>query len=237
MIIRDFAVWRKMMKKIGKFLLFLIILFSAYMLFGAETYVFAQSKTLDSRARLLIHAYQKLDVDFLGDDLGIQVHFIPSGDLRANPLSPLGYVGLKGGLIPEFGAELLLGYDFGTEDPIVSIWIHTKDVVIDESDEKTKTPRYYWGCHIMEVYLADQPNYYWFFQEEFPFANIFAIGIEGEGWGQVGHPDSHSYGFGPNFLISLGDHFGVDLVSHYRWFTKENNPSGWELVTRWHIFF
>ncbi len=201
--------WRNVMKYAIVFLVsFLNLCTTAY----AQT-------TSPPRLRPLIHA----GYEFGEGTLELRGHFVVAGNLLAPELSPHLYLGVGWKPVKWFDIECDIGLDFRGAEPKISL----KPSVNHEN---------FWTWAELDMQFPSY-NGYWFIQLQYKLHNAVHVGIEGEGWGNWGKPLSWSNGAGPNVLLRLGSHVGVDLALHLREGPGDDGRTwGFDPFVRFHLF-
>jgi hypothetical protein len=194
----------------------LVVLLAIFL--GTSTRAMAQN-VAPPRLRPLIHAGYELTEK----TLELRGHFIVAGNLLAPELSPHLYVGMGWKPAEWLDIELDIGMDFRNAEPKISL----KPSV---SYEK------FWAWAQLDVQF---PSYggYWFLQLQYKIVDWIHVGVEGEGWGNWRTPTSWSNGGGPNVLLRLGSHVGIDLALHLREGPSEDGRTwGFDPFVRFHLF-
>jgi hypothetical protein len=147
-----------------------------------------------ARIRLIVNLAHRLP-----HELEVRAHLIPAPNLLGE-LAPLGFLGLHWAPANWFGAELVMGYNWGAQEAIVSLRLNAQ-------------ARTFWAWGDVEFRLPSG-GWYYFFQVEWQPLRWLAIGGETEGWGPIDGRGSN--GGGPNILIGFPPWGHVAFAIHIR---------------------
>lgn len=176
-----------------------------------------------SKSRMIVHGWKKL-----GDNCEdvpcnqLRSHVLPSPNLGAAQLKPIGYVGYAI-MDTHFMLEPAVGYFFATDQPILSprAFIPLGNV---------------WGFAILDWQPFSGEGYYfsqieWKPQGQGPLM----FGIESEGSGKWKDYDTWSYGGGPNILIETSHVTRIDIAG-YIWCPSDEQCLP-QVFVRFQLFF
>jgi len=169
------------------------------------------------RLRMVIHGGSELT-----PNVDSRVHIVPSTNL-ASGLTPYLYLGAAWKPLQWLDIESDMAWDFHNAEPVLAFRPSVKF-----GD--------FWSWSDVEIQIPSMSGY-WFLQAQYTLSDFIELGIEGEGWGKIGHADTWSHGVGSNMLLHFNKHVAVDIAFSIRHAAPIENR-GWSLDTfvRVHIF-
>jgi len=194
--------------------LFVILFVTVMSMISAE----ANAKpTVDHpRLRLLIHGGSEIAPNFDG-----RVHIVPSTNL-ATGLTPYLYIGAGWKPLQWLDIESDVAWDFHNTETVLAFRPSVKF-----GD--------FWSWADLEFQIPSG-SAYWYVQAQYRISDFIELGVEGEGWGKVGHTATWSHGVGPNVLLQFDKNIEVDIALQFR--HSQGNEGGWGLdpFIRVHLF-
>ncbi len=189
----------------------LVILIAIAILTTISTSAIGQ-EVVASRAQLVAHGGASV-----GEDLALAGDFLPSPNLSQG-LSPLAYLILDWSSVSWMTISPSFGFDFGNEEPIVSLRLAPRNEM-------------FWGWFNLEATVPTGFGYA-FGQVEVKPLEWFSTGLEYEFWGSLDEANSWSLGGGPNAVFHLGS-LDIELAVQLRGLEDGIELS---MFTRAHIF-
>jgi len=185
-------------------------------IFGLSSLQANAKPTVDHpRLRLLIHGGSEL-----APNLDARVHIVPSTNL-ASGLTPYLYLGAAWKPLQWIDIESDMAWDFHNAEAVLAFRPSVKF-----GD--------FWGWSDVEIQIPSMSGY-WFLQAQYTLSDFIELGIEGEGWGTIGHAKTWSHGVGPNVLLHFNEHIEVNIALQVRHSQGKEGKWGLDPFIRVHL--